>query len=60
MGKNILAEVENKWDTPNKSGNGLDIFQERRRASLPGYVSKVLTAQRRSENNADWLMVIRP
>lgn len=60
MGENILAEVENKWDTRNKSGNGLDIFQERRRASRPGYVFKVLTAQRRSENNADWLMVICP
>lgn len=49
MGENILAVVENKWDTRNKSGNDLDNFQERRRASRPGDIFKVLTAQRRSE-----------
>lgn len=48
MGENILAIVENKWDTWNKSGNDLDIFQERC-ASRPGYVFKVLIAQCRSE-----------
>lgn len=42
MEENILAVVESKWDTEDKSGSDLDIFQERRRA---GYFSKVLTAQ---------------
>lgn len=40
MEKNILAVVESKWDTQNKSWSDLDIFQERRCASWPGYFSR--------------------